>query len=190
MLSTPVISEHIIYISSDYNICNQSSVKCVLSVSFNNHLTCSLFIFFFFLPCTYLFVFLWRIRLRNLMKQERSSQMLNPFRHLNFLETRTRREMLKLELLWQSFQYVSFLIVTCSNIFVNGHLCWYWMINPLLWDYIGLILSNHSLLIAETFINKQTTEFISKKLCHGHISSESKTPSLVSMGHSSFFCLS
>nr|XP_027192908.1 probable ADP-ribosylation factor GTPase-activating protein AGD8 isoform X4 [Cicer arietinum] len=42
--------------------------------------------------------------LRNLMKQERSSQMLNLFRHLNFLETRTRREMLILELLCQSFQ--------------------------------------------------------------------------------------
>jgi len=57
------------------------------------------------------------------------------------------------------------------------------MINPLLWDYIGLFLSNHILLIAGTYIiNKQTPKFISKIFCfYGHINFKYKTPFLVCM---------
>ncbi|XLU70848.1 hypothetical protein S245_029901, partial [Arachis hypogaea] len=52
---------------------------------------------------------------KNLMKQERSSQMLNLFLPPNILEIRTKLQTWLLRLLCQSFHYVSFSLMNYSH---------------------------------------------------------------------------
>lgn len=106
MVDIPVTCKHFFIISSDLNRCGQSSIKHLLGFfflrnSFNLH---------------HILLCYVSIRFRKLTKQEGSSQMLNLFLHLNFLEIRTKLQMWILKLLCLSFRYVSFLLVNCWNI--------------------------------------------------------------------------